>query len=63
MQWWEEKTDVGEENFKENLHEMILQQIRRKLAKGKSVADIAEALDTDLTTIEKMIAELERKDG
>lgn len=58
MQWWEEKANVNEEGFKENLHEMILRQIRRKLAKGKSVADIAEALDTDSSVIETMIAEL-----
>lgn len=58
MQWWEEKAGVDEEEFKENLHEMILRQIQRKLAKGKSVADIAEALDTDNAVIENMIAEL-----
>lgn len=56
MQWWEEKAGVDEEGFKENLHEMILCQIRRKLEKGKSVEDIAEALDTDVTTIREMIA-------
>ena len=66
MQAWEEKyfdrLEGREEGKKEGLQEGRLQQLKeqisKKLAKGKTVEEIADALEESVETIEKLIKEL-----
>lgn len=55
MQEWEEKAYVKEEGRKEAL----LSLIARKQAKGKSVAEIAEDLETEVSDVESLMKELQ----
>ena len=48
---WEAGERKGEENKLKN-------QIKKKLAKGKSVSEIAEALEEEEDTIQRLVKEL-----
>ena len=48
---WEAGKRKGEEN-------KLMELIRKKLAKGKSVSEIAEALEEEEDTIQRLIKEL-----
>ena len=56
---WEmmKMTTLGEIIMREGKSEKLADQIRKKLAKGKSVAEIADALEETEEVIEKMIKE------
>lgn len=43
--------------------EQLLEKIRIKLAKGKSVEEIADALEEDISTIQELIQELEKTEN
>ena len=43
--------------------EILEQQVQKKLAKGKNISEIAEALEEDTETIRSMIEELNVRRG
>lgn len=63
MQAWEEKYYEREEALEEGIakgeHDKLLTQIKKKLAKGKSAEEIADALEEDIETIQQMIGEVQ----
>ena len=52
---WEAGEKVGERKGEEN---KIMELIQKKLAKGKSVSEIAEALEEEEDTIQRLVKEL-----
>ena len=62
MQAWEEKYYEKEEARKEGhasgLEDKLKELIKKKLDKGKSVEEIADALEEDVETIQKLIREM-----
>lgn len=79
MQAWEEKyydkleareegriegrEEGKEEGRAQGRREILEQQVQKKLAKGKSISEIAEALEEDTETIRSMIEELNVRRG
>lgn len=61
MQSWEEKYYEREEGREEGARNKLMEQISKKLAKGKSVEEIADALEEDVQTIQQLIGELSRE--
>ncbi|MCC8139522.1 MAG: Rpn family recombination-promoting nuclease/putative transposase, partial [Lachnospiraceae bacterium] len=55
---WEEKYYDREEARKEGRMEKLAELVKKKLAKGKTVEEIADALEEDVDTIRELIAEL-----
>lgn len=64
MQAWEEKyyerQEALEEGISKGEHNKLLDLVQKKLAKGKSVEDIADALEESLETIQQIIQELQQ---
>ena len=58
MQWWEEKAYARDEGYEEGGRDKLLALTQKKLAKGKSIAEIADALEESEETIRELIAEL-----
>ena len=52
---WEAGEKAGERKGEEN---KLKNQIQKKLAKGKSVSEIAEALEEEEDTIQRLVKEL-----
>ena len=52
---WEAGREAGERKGEEN---KLMELIRKKLAKGKSVSEIAEALEEEEDTIQRLVKEL-----
>ena len=59
------KADAYEEGKEDGIHEggrlKLKELVKRKLAKGKSAEEIAEALEEDLTLIKELIEEITRE--
>lgn len=58
MQWWEEKAYARDEGFEEGREQEKLSLIQKKLAKGKTVEQIADALEESEETIRELIKKL-----
>jgi predicted transposase/invertase (TIGR01784 family) len=58
MQAWEEKYYEREEAREEGREEKLWEQVQKKLAKGKTVEEIADALEESVEEIERLIREL-----
>ena len=57
---WEEGREEGiEEGIKKGKQELLERLIQKKLAKGYSIPDIAEALEEEETLISKLIQEMQ----
>ena len=52
--------DIKLEGVEEGKLELLKSMIQKKLAKGKSVSEIAEALEADESTIEALIKEISK---
>ena len=52
--------DIKLEGVEEGKLELLKSMIQKKLTKGKSVSEIAEALETDESTIEALIKEISK---
>ena len=53
--------EAREQGYAEGSEQKLLDQISRKLAKGQSVEQIAEALEEEPEVISRLIQKLERK--
>lgn len=51
-----------QEKVQESVEEKIFELVQKKLAKGKSVEQIADELEENVETIQKMIKELDKKE-
>ena len=58
MQAWEERELDRREAREEGRQEILKEQIRKKLAKGKDSSVIAEELEMDAEIIEKIIKDM-----
>ncbi len=67
MQAWEEKIyermEAKEEGIEEGRAGLLLSQIEKKLVKGKTVSQIADELEEEISVIEDMIRKLEEVKG
>ena len=61
MQSWEEKYYEREEGRIEGAREKMLELVAKKLEKGQSVEEIADALEEDVQTIQQLIDELAKR--
>lgn len=50
--------NLKEDAYNEGIHKKLCQLVKIKLSKGKTVAEIADALEEDVETIQKLIYEL-----
>ena len=58
MQAWEEKILDQEKARKEGQMQKLKEQIEKKVKKGYAAEEIAEMLEEDIETIQKLIEEL-----
>ena len=56
-EYWQKGREDG---LREGKQEKLMEQIQRKLAKGKTPAEIADALEEDESTVKELIGDLEK---